>query len=104
MNKAVDNIVSQIVERFNPEKVILFGSQAKGTATDQSDIDICVVVETDNKRRLLAEMYYEIDSEIPFDLLLYTPHEWEECLKDKSSFAYKINTEGAVLYGRQQTV
>lgn len=104
MNKAVDNIVSQIVEKFKPRLVVLFGSQVKGTATDRSDIDICVVIKTDNKRKLLTEMYYEIDSEVPFDLLVYTPEEWRECIKDKSSFAYKLKTEGAVLYGRQQEV
>lgn len=101
MNKVVDNIVNQIVEKFSPQQVVLFGSQAKGTATDKSDIDICVVIETDNKRKLLADMYYSIDSEIPFDLLVYTPCEWEQCIKDKSSFAYKLKMEGAVLYGRQ---
>lgn len=95
----LEQLTSQLVARYRPVKILLFGSQANGTATDLSDVDVCVVVDTDNKRRLLADMYYVIDIEKPVDILLYTPAEWEACLADQLSFAYKINREGVVLYG-----
>lgn len=96
-----ENIIAQIKNLYFPEKVFLFGSQAKGTATKSSDIDLCVVMNTDNKRKLLADMYFNIDSDLPIDFLLYTPNEWANCVEDSASFAYKIVKEGVLLYGRQ---
>lgn len=95
----IDNIRDQLVTLFQPTQVILFGSHAKGTAHKQSDVDLCVVTDTPNKRKTLTEMYYAIDAVTPIDFILYTPDEWRECLNDKGSFAHKINAEGVRLYG-----
>lgn len=81
------------------ERIILFGSRAKGTEREQSDIDICIVAQTPNKRRLAALLSAEIECELPIDILVYTPDEWDECIKDETSFASKIIKEGMVLYG-----
>lgn len=89
----------QIVKICAPKKIILFGSQAKGTATEQSDIDLCIVAETANKRKLLTDLYCDTDSEKPIDFLLYTPEEWDKNVNDVQSFAYKLNREGVLLYG-----
>ncbi|MBQ9848813.1 MAG: nucleotidyltransferase domain-containing protein [Clostridia bacterium] len=82
------------------ELIILFGSRAKGKERETSDIDICIVAETDKKRRLASILQAEIESEYPIDILIYTPKEWEECVADKTSFASKIYTEGRILYGQ----
>lgn len=95
----INAIKEQIVSRYAPSKIVLFGSQAKGTAAKKSDIDLCIVKDTDNKRDLLTDMYLNIESNKPFDLLLYTEAEWEECVKDTSSFAYLINKRGTIIYG-----
>jgi predicted nucleotidyltransferase len=92
-------ITKQIVSHYSPNKILLFGSQATGIVSANSDIDLCVIVDTPNKRRLLADMYYTIETERPIDILLYTPSEWATCVNDSTSFAYKINTEGVVLFG-----
>lgn len=94
-----DVVVKQIIEKFMPQKVILFGSHAKGTASTGSDIDLCIIADTQNKRKATAQLYYSIDCEIPIDFILYTPSEWEECIADKNSFAFKVLNEGVVLYG-----
>ena len=99
-----DRIVDQIREISQPSKVVLFGSQAKGTSTDKSDVDICVVADTENKRKVLTDIYYHVDYEKPIDFLLYTTEEWAECVIDPQSFAYNIDREGVILYGRQQEV
>ena len=96
------NITEQIIDLYSPQKILLFGSRAKGTATERSDIDLCIIMETQRnkeRRRLLADMYCDIESPVPIDILLYTPEEWEHCVKDKCTFAYKINKEGIALYG-----
>lgn len=95
----LSHITQQIIASYNPQKILLFGSQAKGTATRNSDFDICIVADTDNKRNLLTELYLNIDSDKPIDFLLYTPAEWTECINDKFSFASKLNSEGVILHG-----
>lgn len=84
---------------YGAEKIILFGSRAKGTETEYSDIDICIIVKATDKRRLAATISAEIDCDIPVDILVYTPDEWNECIQDETSFATKILKEGTVLYG-----
>ena len=96
----IASLQRQIIEICAPQKIILFGSQAKGTATERSDIDICIIAETTNKRELLTDLYCEIDSEKPVDFLLYTPEEWNKNIVDAQSFAYKLNREGVLLYER----
>ena len=94
----IDKITKQFIKLYSPEKLLLFGSQAKNTARQNSDIDLCVIIETPDKHKLLTDMYINIESDKPFDLLLYTPNEWENCSNDKLSFAYMINRDGIVLY------
>jgi len=95
----ISKITKQFIDLYAPQKLLLFGSQADNTAGPDSDIDLCVVMEAADKRKLLTDMYVNIESDKPFDLLLYTPNEWENCVKDDLSFAHVINTEGVVLYG-----
>ncbi|HHV95245.1 MAG TPA: nucleotidyltransferase domain-containing protein [Clostridiaceae bacterium] len=95
----INLIKEQIVSYYAPSKIILFGSQAKGTATKKSDIDLCIIKDVENKRELLTDMYLNIESSIPFDLLLYTESEWNQCVNDPTSFAYLINKKGIVIYG-----
>ena len=65
-------IQEQIVKLCAPEKILLFGSRAKGTATARSDIDLCVIASTTNKRALLTDLYCDTQSDTPIDFLLYT--------------------------------
>ena len=44
--KAIDQVVSQIVENFKPQKIILFGSYARGNPRPESDVDLLVVMDT----------------------------------------------------------
>lgn len=100
--KEIQNITQQLISLYSPQKLLLFGSQAKRTSKVNSDIDLCAVMpipKTMSRRRLLADMYYQIQSEKPIDIILYTPEQWAENIQDKTSFAHKINIEGVVLYG-----
>jgi uncharacterized protein len=99
IKEEIDSIKEQIVTKYNPSKIILFGSQTKGTATRKSDIDICIIKDAEDKRKLLIDMYINIESNRPFDLLLYTEDEWKHCIDDSTSFAYLINKKGIKIYG-----
>jgi uncharacterized protein len=70
----IREMASEIVEHFNPHKIILFGSFARGEETENSDIDLLVLVDTPAKRgkrsapilKFLAERYEE-----PVDVVVW---------------------------------
>lgn len=72
--KEIDNLVQRIVARIQPQKVIIFGSYAKGTATIKSDLDILVIKETDlpmaNRADDLIPML--VQALIPVEIHVYT--------------------------------
>lgn len=96
-----DDII-RVAKAHGAEAVLLFGSRAKGMEREESDIDICIIADTPNKRRLAADISAEIDCELPVDILVYTPEEWKSCIADDTSFAKKILSEGTFLYGQQK--
>jgi predicted nucleotidyltransferase len=98
-DKKIKKITQQFIDRYNPDKLLLFGSQAKNTTKPNSDIDLCVIIKVDDKHMLLTDMYLHIESNMPFDIVLYSPGEWEQCVTDPTSFAYHISKEGILLYG-----
>jgi len=93
-----ESIVKQIESGFHPNKILLFGSYAKGVHHKDSDVDLCVVMETEDKRETLSNMYCDIKANLPIDFILYTPLEWDECVQDPYSLASYISKEGVVLY------
>lgn len=95
----VEKIKKQIIEKFNPNKIILFGSVAKGLIHKNSDIDICVVMDYESKMDVLNKLYMEVDSEIPIDFVLYKSDEWERYKDDTTTFASLIEKSGRVIYG-----
>ena len=86
-------------KKMNPVKIILFGSWCRDEEDKYSDVDIIVIYET-KKRFLdrLKELYLMWDIPIAFDILAYTPEEFEKMLKEKNPFINKINREGEVVY------
>ncbi len=71
---AVRRVVEQIAERFRPERIILFGSHAAGTADEGSDVDLLVVMATaEPVRRQATAIYRSLDHDVPVDVLVRTP-------------------------------
>lgn len=99
MDYSLSKITEEIINKFRPTKIVLFGSVAKGIYSENSDIDLCIIKDTDDKRLLTSSIYTEIDCDIPFDIIVYTLEEWDKNINDLSSFAYLINKSGVVLYG-----
>ena len=72
-------VKERLVEGFAPERIILFGSQARETADARSDVDILVICSFTGKRRhLMVEMDRALDGvDCAFDILILTPEEYE---------------------------
>lgn len=83
----------------HPEKIILFGSWAKGKEDSYSDIDLIFVWNT-KKRFLdrLADLYDRWSLSVGVDILAYTPEEFKKMLEEKNPFLEKAIAEGIVLY------
>ncbi len=78
-NRLMREIFRRIVATARPEKVILFGSRARGEARIDSDIDLLVVADDPRPRSLRAPSLYGVLSDIPvaMDILVYRPEEVE---------------------------
>jgi uncharacterized protein len=98
----IDDIVFRIVNNFNPEQIILFGSYAKGTPNNDSDLDLLIIKETDLPRykRGLDIRLSLIGTKVPMDILVYTKSEFENEKKEKYSFLNSAIKNSLVLYER----
>ncbi len=100
--RIIREMANRIVERFRPEKIILFGSYARGTAGPDSDADFLVVMPVEGSRR---ELSVRIATEIsglglPKDVVVVTPEEVE---RDRNAVGTLIKPalhEGRVLFER----
>jgi len=92
----------RLVEGFDPERIILFGSQARGEAEDRSDIDLVVLFDRiDNRYETEARMIAALRGlRVPVDLISYTVAEFEREQSLKSAVARPAAREGTVLYER----
>ncbi|MCD4786330.1 MAG: nucleotidyltransferase domain-containing protein [Candidatus Eremiobacteraeota bacterium] len=107
--KAIDDILlNEIVKRIlslaKPEKIVLFGSYARGDAVEDSDIDILVIQESGIPRykrgvpiRLALKGLF-----LSKDIVVYTPEEVEEWSSVPYAFITTILREGKVLYAKEQ--
>ena len=98
----IDAAIRRLVERFNPERIILFGSQARGTADDRSDADFLVITELTAKRRV---MMLEMDRALrglgfARDIVILTPEEYERDREIPGTIARPASKEGKILYER----
>jgi uncharacterized protein len=101
MNSAIiHDIIDTIVSGYEPSKIILFGSFAKGTSTENSDLDLLVIKETEEPRYRRAATVRKLFNPQPcaMDILVYTPREYELSLKYKSLIPYIATQEGKVMY------
>ena len=97
-------IAQLIVERFDPEQVILFGSQARGEVGEDSDVDLLVVLRANAGRpqrgnpirRAIAERFV-----LPVDVIVRSPEVLAERRNDPYSLIHTALEEGEVLYERQ---
>ena len=89
----------RIGREFHPERVVLFGSYARGTATPDSDVDLLVVVPFEGKAaHKSVEIRLKLRPPFPVDLVIRTPETVRERLAMDDGFMREILEEGKVLY------
>ena len=97
--KAIDQVVEQIVEKFKPQKIILFGSYARGNPRPESDVDMLVVMDTSLRDvRQAIQICQQIEYRFGLDLIVHTPKYLAERVKMGDWFLRDVLKEGKVLY------
>jgi len=101
LNKEIQKITKIIKEKYKPKSIILFGSYAWGKPSEDSDIDLFLVMDSKLRRDERAAEVSELFSDrlFPLDIIVYTPKEFELSIKRGSFFVKEILAKGKVLYG-----
>jgi predicted nucleotidyltransferase len=97
------NIVDKIINNFNPHKIILFGSYAYGHPTVDSDMDIMIVMDTDEKPHKRAVSVRKVlkGIGIPKDIIVKTPEEFERFKDIVGTIVYPAAHKGRIIYERR---
>lgn len=90
-------VCDAIVQMLSPKKIILFNLKQNVTGETRS-FKLCVVSEIEDKDAAERRIYLEIECEVPFDVLIYTPEEWTALSIERESFAHRILEKGTVVY------
>lgn len=103
-NSLLDEMVERRVAEFDPEQIYLFGSHAWGAATDDSDVDLCVVVsqsEENESERMFRAQRCLGRLLAPADILVRTRTQVKACRSDHTSLEHQIIDQGRLLYDSQ---
>jgi len=101
ISKEIQRITEQIIQKYKPDKIILFGSASRGELKRDSDADFLIIKKETplygaDRIRELSQM---IDRDIPVDFLVYRPEEFDQRVRMGDPFLKVILKEGRVLYG-----
>ena len=97
--RTISSFARQVARQFNPQKIILFGSYAYGKPTEDSDVDMLVIMPFKGRGAQKAtEILLAIDPHFPIDLLVRTPEQIRTRIKLGDFFIREITQKGKVLY------
>jgi len=101
IDELIQEIKNRIISGVHPDKIILFGSYAYGTPTKESDLDLLVIMPSDEPMhsRVTRIMKLVRDIHIPKDIIVYTPQEVEKWKDASVAFITSIMRTGEVIYG-----
>jgi len=96
----LDEVVARVRAVTEPERVVLFGSWARGAAGPDSDLDLLVVAPFEGPRHTLALALLKTLADLPMpkDVVVLRPDEWERKRDVAGTVAYPAAHEGVVLY------
>jgi predicted nucleotidyltransferase len=96
--RVIRRFAREVAERFDPEKIILFGSYAYGTPHADSDVDILVIMPARNQIDQAFKIRCAVPARFPMDLIVCKPQNVKWRLDEHESFLTEIMTKGKILY------
>jgi predicted nucleotidyltransferase len=95
--------IQRIVRGYQPERIVLFGSFARGDFHEDSDVDLLIVKDTtESPLRRMDAVLDHCEGDIAVEALIYTPAELEAMLRRGSSFLEQALAEGRIVYERSK--
>jgi predicted nucleotidyltransferase len=95
----IESLRDSIVSAFRPQRIVLFGSYAYGQPTEDSDIDLLVILPFVGKPAGKAiEIRSKLNAKLPLELLVRTPQQVADRIADHDWFMQEIIEKGRVLY------
>lgn len=101
----IERIVAIIVKKIDPDKIILFGSRARGEENPNSDYDICILKQgIENERNKITKQLYLDLHEIgePIDLIVEALERFPKLIKFKSYIYRYIDKDGIIIYEKPE--
>ena len=99
----IDEVKKRLIKTYKPVKIYLFGSYAWGNPSEESDLDVLVIVEKSdekNYKRPIPGLLALFGLMISKDLLVLTLEEFVQRSSDKTTLAYKIKHKGKMIYAK----
>lgn len=99
----IEDVKKRLVKAYNPVAIYLFGSYAWGTPTEDSDLDLLIVIDESNEKsykRPLVGYDALFGMDLAKDIIVYTKKEFEEVSKNKTTLGFKIKKDGKLIYAR----
>ena len=102
-SKQLKELARHIRRALDPDRIVLFGSYARGDATENSDVDLLVVARSSLPKPKRSAPLYSLLRDYPFskDIVVYTPEEVEDYRHLRASLIHRALAEGIVLYEKQ---
>jgi predicted nucleotidyltransferase len=97
--KSIEDFSGEVVRNFHPERIILFGSYTYGMPTEDSDVDLLIIMPFKGKPiQKASEILRKLKPRIPVELLVRTPVQVKQRLAMNDHFLREIVEKGKVLY------
>lgn len=98
MKDQLSALCFSILEICEAKKIILYGTKFTPDGHTVREVNLCLVVNGD-PLKTESKLYLELESDVVFNLLVYSEEEFERLEKDPTSYAHSIVTKGTVLHG-----
>ncbi len=97
--KEIKTFAQKIAESFHVHKIILFGSHADAMATEDSDVDLLVLMDYEgHPARMAATIRQSLPFDLPLDLIVKTPRDFDNRIRKGDFFLKEISEKGKLLY------
>lgn len=101
--KTIEEVKNRLIKTYNPLEIYIFGSYAWGNPTEDSDLDLLIIVDKSNEKsfvRSRAGHKALFGVGISKDIIIYTKEEFDKISENITTLGYKIKREGELIYAR----
>lgn len=97
--RSIREFSRRIAQEYHPERIVLFGSYAQGKPTEDSDVDLLIVMPFEGKSvQKSVEIRLKFRPSFPVDLIIRTPDTVRERLELGDAFMHDVIDTGKVMY------